>query len=178
MEPPDAPVCAVDREELLGALKHETLQLKCEVDASPPAESFHWTFNSSGEQTELPSRLHSSENCSVSNQSADSLHIECIEGFDGGLPQMFLLELVEVPVLRLVRNLSLQHPPVQFFIDNLEPGSSYRIILFAANAKGRSEPVIIDDITFKGVAKYTGKGQRRQRLANDCNKSTQQYNTR
>ena len=71
-----------------------------------------------------------------------------------------------------------QHPPVQFFIDNLEPGSSYRIILFAANAKGRSEPVIIDDITFKGVAKYTGKGQRRQRLTNDYNKTTQQYNTR
>lgn len=48
-------------DELLGALKHETLTLKCEVDASPPAESFHWTFNSSGEQTDLPSRLHSSE---------------------------------------------------------------------------------------------------------------------
>uniref|UniRef100_A0A1B0D8D0 Uncharacterized protein n=1 Tax=Phlebotomus papatasi TaxID=29031 RepID=A0A1B0D8D0_PHLPP len=57
----DAPICAVEHEELLGALKHETLTLKCEVDASPPAESFHWTFNSSGEQTELPSRLHSSE---------------------------------------------------------------------------------------------------------------------
>lgn len=57
----DAPVCGTDREELLGALKHETLQLKCEVDASPPAESFHWTFNSSGEQTELPAKLHSSE---------------------------------------------------------------------------------------------------------------------
>ncbi|XP_038122549.1 titin [Culex quinquefasciatus] len=199
-----APVCGTDREELLGALKHETLQLKCEVDASPPAESFHWTFNSSGEQTELPAKLHSSEtglsrlnytptsdldygtiscwgrnaigvqktpcvfqvvaagrpfalqNCTISNQSSDSLHIECIEGFDGGLPQMFLLELVEVPALRLVRNLSLQHPPVQFFLDNLEPGTSYRIILFAANAKGRSEPVIVDDITFKGVAKYTG----------------------
>lgn len=48
-------------DELLGALKYETLTLKCEVDASPPAESFHWTFNSSGEQTELPARLHSSE---------------------------------------------------------------------------------------------------------------------
>ncbi|XP_055586991.1 titin [Uranotaenia lowii] len=199
-----APVCSTDREELLGALKHESLQLKCEVDASPPAESFHWTFNSSGEQTELPARLQSSEtglsrlnytptsdldygtiscwgrnaigvqktpcvfqvvaagrpfalqNCTISNQSSDSLHIECIEGFDGGLPQIFLLELVEVPTLRLVRNLSLQHPPVQFFLDNLEPGTSYRIILFAANAKGRSEPVIVDDITFKGVAKYTG----------------------
>lgn len=57
----DAPICSTEREEVLGGLKHETLTLKCEVDASPPAESFHWTFNSSGEQTELPSRLHSSE---------------------------------------------------------------------------------------------------------------------
>lgn len=56
----------------------------------------------------VPGRPFALQNCSVSNQSADSLHIECIEGFDGGLPQMFLLELVEVPVLRLVRNLSLQ----------------------------------------------------------------------
>lgn len=45
----------------MGALKHETLTLKCEVDASPPADSFHWTFNSSGEPTDLPARLHSSE---------------------------------------------------------------------------------------------------------------------
>lgn len=57
----DAPICSTEREEVLGGLKHETLTLKCEVDSSPPAESFHWTFNSSGEQTELPSRLHSSE---------------------------------------------------------------------------------------------------------------------
>ena len=58
----------------------------------------------------------------------------------------------------------LQKPPVSFFIDNLEAGSSYRIILFSANAKGRSEPTIIDEITFKGVAKYTGnlwQGDRR-----------------
>lgn len=50
-----------------------------------------------------------------------------------------------------------QRTPVSFYIENLEPGSSYRIILFAVNPKGRSEPTIIDDITFKGVAKYTGK---------------------
>lgn len=57
----DAPVCGSTQEELLGALKHETLTLKCEVDASPSADSFHWTFNSSGEPTDLPARLHSSE---------------------------------------------------------------------------------------------------------------------
>lgn len=53
-------------------------------------------------------------------------------------------------------SLFLQRPPVSFYIDNLEPGNSYRMILFAVNAKGRSEPAIIDDITFKGVAKFTG----------------------
>ncbi|XP_055382348.1 protein turtle homolog A [Condylostylus longicornis] len=199
-----APICILEHEELLGALKHETLTLKCEVDASPPADSFQWTFNSSGEQTELPAKLHSSEtglsrlnytptsdldygtiscyarnsigqqktpcvfqiiaagkpfplqNCSISNQSSDSLQVECIEGFDGGLPQGFILELVEMQSLRLVRNLSLQRPPVNFYVENLEPGTSYRIILSAVNAKGRSDPTIIDDITFKGVAKYTG----------------------
>lgn len=56
-----APVCANEREELLGALKHEMLQLKCEVESSPPAEAFHWTFNSSGEQTELTSQLQTTE---------------------------------------------------------------------------------------------------------------------
>ncbi|KAI8129944.1 hypothetical protein FF38_11844 [Lucilia cuprina] len=201
-----APICSTDHDELLGALKHETLALKCEVDASPPADSFHWTFNSSGEQTELPARLHSSEtgmsrlnytpttdldygtiscwarnsigmqkspcvfqivaagrpfplqNCSITNQSADSLQVDCIEGFDGGLPQSFMLELVELNNLRLARNITLQHTnsPVTFFIDNLDPSATYRMIIFAINAKGRSEPIIIDDINFKGVAKFTG----------------------
>ncbi|KAL9897612.1 sidestep IV transmembrane protein isoform 2-T23 [Glossina fuscipes fuscipes] len=201
-----APICAIDHDELLGALKHETLTLKCEVDASPPADTFHWTFNSSGEQTELPARLHSSEtglsrlnytpttdldygtiscwarnsigmqkspcifqivaagrpfplqNCTISNQSADSLQVDCIEGFDGGLPQSFMLELVELNSLRLARNITLPHTtsPVTFFIDNLDPTALYRMIIFAVNAKGRSEPIIIDDISFKGVAKFTG----------------------
>lgn len=48
------------------------------------------------------------QNCSVSNQSSDSLQVECEPGFDGGLPQQFLLELVEMPALRLAKNLSLQ----------------------------------------------------------------------
>jgi hypothetical protein len=47
------------------------------------------------------------QNCTVSNQSIDTIHVECIEGFDGGLPQMFLLEMVEIPTLKLVRNLTL-----------------------------------------------------------------------
>lgn len=48
------------------------------------------------------------QNCSVSNQSSDSLQVECEPGFDGGLPQHFILELVEMPALRLARNITLQ----------------------------------------------------------------------
>lgn len=47
------------------------------------------------------------QNCTISNQTSDSFSIDCIEGFDGGLPQVFLLEVVEVPTLRLLRNLTL-----------------------------------------------------------------------
>lgn len=55
-----------------------------------------------------------------------------------------------------------QHPPVSFFIDNLESANSYRIVLFAVNPKGRSEPTVIDDIKFEGVAKFTGTIQRQR----------------
>lgn len=48
------------------------------------------------------------QNCSITNQSADSLQVDCIEGFDGGLPQSFMLELVELNNLRLARNITLQ----------------------------------------------------------------------
>ncbi|CAG2058047.1 unnamed protein product [Timema podura] len=48
------PTCKDDREELLGALKQETVTLRCEVDANPPLVTFHWTFNNSGDQSEVP----------------------------------------------------------------------------------------------------------------------------
>lgn len=52
------------------------------------------------------------------------------------------------------KNIS-QKSPVSFYVEDLEPGATYRIILYSANAKGRSEPIVLDEISFKGVAKYT-----------------------
>lgn len=55
-----------------------------------------------------PGRPFALQNCTMERQSPDSsVQVDCIESFDGGLPQGFLLELVEVPSLRLVRNMSL-----------------------------------------------------------------------
>lgn len=150
-----SPVCTHRHVVVLGAMKQETLTVKCEVESSPPAKSFLWTFNSSGEQTEFPTRLQTNEadssvlsytpssdldygtiscraknainvqtspclfqivaasrpyplqNCSLSKEAPDSLQVDCMESYDGGMPQGFLMELLEVPSLRLVRNISL-----------------------------------------------------------------------
>lgn len=52
-------------------------------------------------------------------------------------------------------NFSSQHPPVSFSLLNLESNLPYRIILFAVNRKGRSEPTIVD-VTLRGSAEFNG----------------------
>lgn len=197
------PTCKDDREELYGALKHETVALKCEVDANPPVVTFQWTFNNSGDLTDVPPTRYTSHgtvshlnytpvsdmdygtlscwgsnavghqkspcvfqvvaagrpfpllNCSITNQTSDSLHVECLESFDGGLPQGFLMELLELPELIPRFNVTLTKGPPVFELYGIESGSSYKVNLYAVNAKGRSDPVVLETATFKGVAKYT-----------------------
>ena len=43
-----------------------------------------------------------------------------------------------------------------FSVENMESGVEFRFVVYAVNGKGRSEPFILDGITFRGVAKYTG----------------------
>ncbi|CAG9837581.1 unnamed protein product [Diabrotica balteata] len=57
----DAPICVQDREELYGALKQETVILRCSVDAHPPVVAFHWTFNNSGDQSDVSPDKFTSE---------------------------------------------------------------------------------------------------------------------
>lgn len=57
----DAPVCIQEREELFGALKQETVTLRCQVDANPALVTFHWTFNNSGDLTEVPAHRFTNE---------------------------------------------------------------------------------------------------------------------
>lgn len=83
-----------------------------------------------------------------------------MEGFDGGLPQSFFMEILELPSLRPRLNLTTYKMPPTFTAIGLDPGTSYRIMLYAVNAKGRSDPTIIDPVTFKGVAKLQGKNKK------------------
>uniref|UniRef100_A0A8D8QCP0 Titin n=1 Tax=Cacopsylla melanoneura TaxID=428564 RepID=A0A8D8QCP0_9HEMI len=196
------PICKSDKDQTFGALKQETVSLRCEVDSNPAPQTFYWQFNSAGVNQDLPSsraisfdtvsiynytpqhdmeygsidcyaenhigkqvmpcrytivaagRPFPLQNC-TSNHTDSSLQVSCVENFDGGLPQVFLMELVELPTYVTKFNISVNQTPPEFKIFGIEAGTTYEIRLYAVNAKGKSDPVILETVTFKGVAKYS-----------------------
>lgn len=76
-------------------------------------------------------------------------------GHDGGLEQRFVLEVIDIPFTRpSVTTLSdepehkqpvftTQSNKPQFRLPILEPGKEYQALVYAENAKGRSEPPIV-----------------------------------
>ena len=96
--------------------------------------------------------------------------VRCNEGFDGGLPiTSFELEVYSDENVYHVNTIYINHTdkagvgggggrgafgPI-FEVPGLEPGRNYRLLLYAVNAKGRSDPVVLEPVTLKGVAMYT-----------------------
>jgi hypothetical protein len=83
--------------------------------------------------------------------------VECVPGYDGGLPQRFVLEVYEARTMRLRLNLTSDAAPA-FRVAELQPGSStlLRMVLYAANPKGRGELTVLDDIALWDAEKRTG----------------------
>ena len=83
--------------------------------------------------------------------------VECVAGFDGGLTQLFTIELryLRPPGATghhgledvLVRNVTLSKP--YFEVRHLESGVRFEAKLFASNRKGRSMPVTLRVSTLK-----------------------------
>ncbi|XP_025990000.1 nephrin isoform X5 [Solenopsis invicta] len=117
-----------------------------------------WGSNDQGTQLEpcvyhiVPAgRPDTPHNCSLLNQTTDSIYVECIEGFDGGLPQKFTMQVDREPGKNggggggggsgptTVYNQTSKVPV--FSVSNLDPGSNYEVSIYSTNAKGRSETV-------------------------------------
>lgn len=94
-------------------------------------------------------------NCSIVNTTVESLEVECTEGFDGGQPQYFLLEVYDWKTSTLQANVSAKFP--LFIVSGLDPGRVLKMIVYAANGKGRSESVVLEGFTLKVAEKQTGK---------------------
>lgn len=91
--------------------------------------------------------------------------MECKAGYDGGLPQRFILEAYDSYTMRLRLNLSsanTESPVFRIELSELLPSGgdgfppTLRIVVFAQNAKGRSEKIILEDITLNDAEKRTG----------------------
>ena len=104
-------------------------------------------------------RPDSVSNCSQLNHSADNVVVHCLPGFDGGLTQLFTIELRYlsptggVAVVGtssddvLVRNVTLSQP--QFDVKHLESGVRFEAKIYSSNRKGRSMPVMLRVSTLK-----------------------------
>ncbi|XP_032571302.1 nephrin isoform X5 [Drosophila sechellia] len=94
-------------------------------------------------------------NCTVLNQTSTGFQIECIEGFNGGLQQDFIMEVY--------MNGTTRHPKISkskrpyFEVNGLVPGMGYNVFLIANNSKGRSNATILQVYTLKDPEKQTVK---------------------
>lgn len=80
-------------------------------------------------------------NCLVGNQSLDSLVVKCEPGNDGGLEQSFYLEIYQSNG-HLQSNWSSSKEPI-FQVAQLPVGTSFVLVLYSANSKGRSNLVTL-----------------------------------
>ncbi|KAK8393912.1 hypothetical protein O3P69_006924 [Scylla paramamosain] len=89
-------------------------------------------------------------NCSSFNLSVSVVHVRCVAGFDGGLPQTFILELRDPHSETLIANATNRVP--SFSVPLLPSGLTLRGDVFSTNAKGKSETVNLQVYTIKDVA--------------------------
>ncbi|XP_024935494.1 nephrin isoform X2 [Cephus cinctus] len=138
-----------------------------------------WGSNDQGSQNEpcvfhiVPAgRPDTPHNCSILNQTTDALHVECSEGFDGGLPQKFTMEVEmdsntnALKAGSLVYNYTSKNP--LFSVSGLDAGSVYHVSIFASNAKGRSDVVRLRATTLNLPERRTGERLARPPSPENC----------
>ncbi len=112
-----------------------------------------WAENSIGRQSE-PCIFHlipagkpdKVSNCVVVNRTASSLRVECAAGFDGGLPQKFLMEVRDAKSLFVVANTTNAARPV-FTVTGLRPATGYVVSVRSFNVKGASADLQLQAFT-------------------------------
>lgn len=96
-------------------------------------------------------RPDSPHNCTVVNVTQSWLYVKCLRGFDGGLPQEFICEVTQEWNDKVISNITSKTQP-EFRLTGLEARTSYRIVIYASNVKGKSkESVSLSATTLPNV---------------------------
>ncbi|KAK4294521.1 hypothetical protein Pmani_032863, partial [Petrolisthes manimaculis] len=90
-------------------------------------------------------------NCSSYNLSIGAVYVRCVAGFDGGLPQTFVMELYDNHSDTILLGNDTGKIP-RFRVSNLPSGRTLRVKVFSTNAKGRSDIVFLNVYTLKDMA--------------------------
>ena len=83
------------------------------------------------------------------------LQVDCLPGFDGGLEQLFVLEVVDGLTNTHLANVSSPNP--QFTVTGLNPGQEVNLVIKAVNSNGASQPVVMDVFTTKVAQLQVGE---------------------
>ena len=88
-------------------------------------------------------------------QTVELLEISCVPGFDGGLEQLFLLEVLDGLTMTPLANVSSLTP--QFTVTGLTPGQEINLLIKAVNSNGASPAVVMDVFTTKVAQLQVGE---------------------
>ena len=95
------------------------------------------------------------QNCTLTNETSSSVEVKCHPGYNGGLPQVFILEVYTPYSSSPICNLTEKEYPI-FYLSNLQPDVILKICVSAVNSKGRSQAVVLEELRFKNPEKRTG----------------------
>ncbi|XP_047355257.1 nephrin-like isoform X1 [Vespa velutina] len=102
-------------------------------------------------------------NCTLANQTYTSVEVKCVPGYDGGLTQKFVLEVYHGDIdflssIQPLYNVSNIEEP-SFALSGLEASveAGVHVAVYAVNAKGRSQPAILTEVTYRDAEKRTGQ---------------------
>ena len=97
--------------------------------------------------------------CRVTNRTMDCIQLECESGEDGGLQQIFQLEVMSADSDKFLANLTSRNSPY-FLVCSLPSKESLVLVIYAVNSKGRSKQVTLYSSTLAGNLIETGENKR------------------
>lgn len=100
-----------------------------------------------------PEKPQNVKNCSIEKENHEMIHVQCIKGDDGGLAQHFVMEVYYENQDILVRNISALHSP-EFRVQSLPAETTYMLIIYAVNQRGKSPPAGLVAKTSSGMYAY------------------------
>lgn len=97
------------------------------------------------------------QNCSLVSYSSSAFTVNCTPGIeDGGLKPRFHLVAVSLRDKGEHSNATVVSEEPVFEVKGLDPGTTYELIMFASNAKGRSTTIEILASTLYAAERRTG----------------------